>query len=340
MISWRLAFGIFLICSVGSRTCAQPCDAEPTRRAAQAGAYPAAFDLLARSDGRDGLDSSHYPNQSVRGQPAHLGYANYLLKVPIPVWSDDKQGFVADVLLQNLAVRTNAILPDDRVRFPNHFTEVQLGGTYYKLLANGWSFAASLSAGSASDRPFQSTREMVYYSSGFLRVPTGERNAWLFTIFLETNSQAGGNYPIPGVGYEFNPSDTFSGVLGLPFSYLTLTPKKGWNLDVSYHLLTNVRAQSTVAIKDKLKWYTAAVWHNQSWLRADRSNSNDLFNWFEKRLETGLLWSIHPNARAELIGGYAFNRYFVENQGFSLGGRNRVDVQNSVYLSFRVSLMY
>jgi len=148
--------------------------------------------------GPPGYSAAWYPSQGVRGQNADLGFVRQSLNLGVPVWRDGPDALIATVGLRNTLFDTNAVLPDTGRAFPDRLWSVNVGANYVHRFENGWTGGLLVGVGSASDKPFDSVREMTATLAGFLRVPTKHgRDAWQLSLFY----MAGGavNFPLPGV---------------------------------------------------------------------------------------------------------------------------------------------
>ena len=67
-----------------------------------------------------------------------------------PVYTTDTDLWFTDGSITALQVRSNALLPTDRVRFPRSFWNIQGGGGYVGQLSSGWSWGATLNLGTAT----------------------------------------------------------------------------------------------------------------------------------------------------------------------------------------------
>jgi hypothetical protein len=308
----------------------------------------AALDALGGSSSvPDGVGHFFSPSRPVIGQPgARLGLSTSQagLTLPVPLGGEGEgEAILAAGSAREVRVRTNAILPDDRVLFPHRLWDVQAGGTYVRQYADGSSWGFGLSTGSASDQPFHSIVEMVVSALAFYRVPAGGEDcssAWLYYVVSTTNGQLGRNIPVPGVAYEFK-GEHWSGTVGFPFVTLRYKPIGliEWSLD--YAALTDVQTRLSLlpCTGDTLRLYGGFAWSNQSYLRADRVHKGDLLFYYEKRAETGLAWTKNGFC-LEATTGLGFDRYFVENAGLSLGGRNRVSFGAAPFAGLQLGLKY
>ncbi|MDB5308081.1 MAG: hypothetical protein JWO38_2283 [Gemmataceae bacterium] len=316
----------------------------PNGRAFSASGLPPALQFTLESLGAstgvpDGIGYSWYPDLPVRGQSARIGLTNYQAGLTAPVYTSDTEGLFINTAVRRLDVRNNAFLPVRRAPFPEELWDPQVGGAYVAQIGGGWSWGVYANVGSASDKPFHSLAEMTVAGLAFLRVPQGERDGWLFYVVSTTSGQIGHNIPIPGVAYEFQ-TDRLSGVVGFPFVNLTYRPIREIQCEFNYAALTDVLAQVSYFPLDNARFFVGFEWTNQSWFRAERRIRDDQLFWYEKRAIGGLGWRPTSQVDLRLTGGYAFDRYFVENNGFTLSGRNRVDLSPGPFVAAQIELKY
>ena len=191
-----------------------------------------------------------------------------------------------------------------------------LGLAYIHKFDNGWTGGGLISVGSASDKPFNSIREMNLNIAAFLRVPAfDERDFWLFSLFYSPGGLL--NFPIPGIAYQLNYSEQFRITIGLPFAVMW-KPTLDWTFNASYIPLTNIRANLDYRYTDDLHFFLS----------------------FEQRVFGGLKYSLFEAATLDLFAGYAFGRHFGEgrNQGATL--HDRVDVGAGAFLGAALRIKF
>lgn len=345
----RLTFGavVGLLLLWAAPAVAQPPEPEPdqdepspTNRVSDA--LRCTLDALGASTGvPDGVGVSWYPRVPVRNQRAGMGLTNYQFGLTGPVYAGDNNLVFADLSTRVLDIRSNAILPDSRVRFPRSLWDVQAGGGYVRQFGDGWSWGATLNLGTASDRPFNSLGEATISTLAFIRKPSGEQNGWLFYVVSTTNGQLGRNIPVPGLAYEYH-SDRLLAVVGFPFVTIDYRPADRWQFEFNYGAITDVLARTSYHVTDHARLFTAFEWTNQAWFRAARQHANTQFFMYEKRVEGGFGWKVHQRVDFYATGGYAFDRFFVESNGLGLGfrGRNRVDLAPGPFVAMQFELKY
>ena len=130
------------------------------------------------------------------------------------MWRDGGDVLMLSAGVRNSMFFTDAILPDSHRPFPNELWNVHLGTNYMHKFDNGWSGMLGINFGSASDKPFHSINEMNVGFMSFLQIPVwNDRDAWRFSLMYSPVGNL--NFPIPGVAYLWNPSDTLHASIGI-----------------------------------------------------------------------------------------------------------------------------
>jgi hypothetical protein len=271
--------------------------------------------------GGPGYDVRGYFARPVTGQPTDLGLVRQNLNVMAPLWRDGPDMLMGSVRVRNLFVDTAAVLPDTGQPFPTNLWDIQFGLTGIRQLENGWTAGLMGSIGSASDRPFYGIDEMTLSTMGFLKVPAlRDGDSWLFSFMYSPNGQVA--FPIPGVRYDWNPSERLNVGIGIPFS-VRWTPTDEWRMDLSYLPLTTVNAKMTWTPGPRFSAYAGFEWDSEGYFLVDRRETRDRFFYLEKRLVGGVRLSGFGRAVIDITGGYAFDRSFG-------AGRNPLDYQYDV----------
>jgi hypothetical protein len=259
--------------------------------------------------------AANYFNTPVNNQNAHLGYFGQNLSVLTPLWQcpTDEVSALANVGVESF--NTNAILPDSHDHFPYELWRIDVGGTYRHLFDNGWIGGGGATVGSYSDRPFENLNVMAFTATGFLRVPSGQTNAWIYSVFISSNSQILPFIPIPSIAYFYAPGPELQALIGFPFADVNWSPAPDWSLFVSYALLTNFRARLNYRLDRMLRLFAAIDLLNENYYLADRPDPNDRFMSYYDRVYGGLVVLLGRQAFFDLSAGYAFDRRFFESTG-------------------------
>ncbi len=277
-----------------------------------------------------GYSVDWYPARPVRNQDSELGMVRQSLSLIAPIWKEGGDALFVTANLKNTHVYTDALLPDTGRRFPRDLWNASLGLAYLHQFDNGWTGGAMVSLGSASDKPFNSIREMYVNFIGFLRIPAfDERDFWLLSLFYSPSGQL--NFPIPGIAYQWNYSERFNMTIGIPFAVMW-KPTPDLTFTASYIPLTNIRAILDYRLTDDLHLFGGYESLNDAHFLADRAERRDRFLSFEQRLIGGAKFDLFESVKLDLHAGYSFGRYFGEgrNQGATL--RDRVDVGSGAFL--------
>jgi len=277
------------------------------------------------------------PDESVRGQDAHFGLVEQDASVRFPIWQSDHDEVAGTAHVRAQVIHTGAILPSTDQPFPDQLWDVRFGATYRHLFDNGWIAGGSFNFGSASNEPFHSINELTVGLNTFLRVPSGEHNAWLFSLSYSPTGEL--SFPVPGVAYVWVPSDQFRMNVGLPFM-VWYRPIEDLTLEASYMLLTTIHARATYRVCKPVRVYLGFDWSNESWYLVPRPDDKDRLFYYEKRLSVGAQTNIGRTFLLDLSTGYVFDRDYFEGHNSHDSNFNRVDVGNAPLLSFQAQLRW
>ena len=143
---------------------------------------------------------------------------------------------------------------------------------------------------------------------GFLEKPaSNQRDSWRYSIFYSPVGNV--TFPIPGIAYMWNASDTLNASIGIPF-LINWKPIEDLTLSFAYVPVININARATYRLKNGLEFYGAFEWLEEAYFLAESTNRDDRFLAFEMDLIGGLRWEFRANAVLEFNSGYAFNRFY------------------------------
>ena len=288
--------------------------------------------------GGPGYSVDWIPSQKIAHQAADLGIVRQNLSLLAPIYAEGGDILIATAHLKNTHAYTDALLPETGRRFPRDLWNASIGLGYLHQFDSGWTGGLLVSVGSASDKPFNSFREMNATVAGLLRAPAwNDGDFWLFTLFYSPGGQL--NFPIPGIAYPWNYSERVQLTSGIP-SALTWKPTDDLTLTASYIPLTNVRAFLDYRFRDGIHFFGGYESLNDAYFLADRPDRFDRFLTFEQRVLGGVKFDILKNATLDFHAGYTFGRYFGEgrNQGAIL--HDRVDVAPGGFLGAALRLKF
>ena len=286
------------------------------------------------------LGMTWYPEQNTNQPGTTLAMERAYFQGAVPLYSTGAETFMLTAHVDTTSIQTKAILPTTMQTFPTQLFNVALGVNYFHSYDNGNVGGIVFDMGTASDKPFQSGRDMLASGTAFLLMPQDEKSAWFIGANASTNSQVLYGIPIPGGGYFYHPSEDFQAIIGFPFSVVSWKPARDWQLQYVWAFLTTMHARAVYQPTAAWQLYAGFDWTNENWRLAERVNERDHFFYYEKKLATGLLWWFKPNVGLEVAGGWAFDRYFTEVHGFSLVGSNTVNIGSGPYLSAQIDFRF
>jgi hypothetical protein len=285
-----------------------------------------------------------YPTVPVSGQNANFTLLDQNLSVAAPLWMAHSAdggrptgGWLLTAGVRNESIDTKAILPDTGQPYPEELWNVNMGLMYFRKLDSGWSWGGGANLGSASDRPFASIDEMFVGMNAFLRIPSGEHNAWMFSLMYAPMSEL--RFPIPGVAYYYAPNENFHANIGLPFS-LFYRPVECLTLEASYMPIHTIHAKAKYKIVDCLSLFAAYDWTDDAYALADRTDVNQRFFMYNQRLAGGLETRLGAHWSVELAGGLVFDRYSFEGKQWDTTQFNRVSFGNGPFVTLQAGLRF
>jgi len=285
-------------------------------------------------------EGTAYPSRRIDQTGGDFASFRQDVSLLVPIRQNSSDEWTAAATIRHDGIETEATLPDTGERFPADLWDMRFGAGYRHRHDDGRISGGFFSLGSASDKPFNSSREDTVQLTGFLRLPSGERNAWLLLLNYSNNREFLNHVPLPGVAYYWSPSDKFRGVIGFPYLWLSYKPWKDITLEASYLPVRTVHAEAAWKVIDKCSLFAAFDWSSRRYLRAGRADSEHGLFYYEKRAGGGLRLETIKDVFLELEGGYAFDRFYFEGKDYSDRDRNRLDISDGPYMAAKVSLQF
>jgi hypothetical protein len=81
-------------------------------------------------------------------------------------------------------------------------------------------------------------------------------------------------------------------------------------------------------------------WTNDRYFRADRPDPDERLFYYEKRIRAGVIIGLARQLYVEVAGGYSFDRFYFEGEGYSDRGQNRVDVEDGPFAAIRLGTRF
>jgi hypothetical protein len=280
-----------------------------------------------------------FPDAAVEKQSTDFGYEQQNITLAVPLYQDLRNEWSLTARGRYQDFSTHAVFPLSGRAFPEELWDIRAGTTFRHKFDNDWIGGVSLTIGSASDKPFDSEDELLVQAIAFLRVPHRERNAWFFTLIYTNDQEFLSGIPIPGIAYQWVPSDTFNAVIGVPFSAVEWKPIEPLTFESSYFPVRHVRARATWRIFRPLRAYVGFDWDNERYMLADRSDHDDRLYYYEKRLTAGARFDL-KHVGIEVYGGYVFDRFYFLGDGYSDRRKDRFDVEAGPFVGVRIGVRW
>lgn len=229
------------------------------------------------------------------------------------------------------------VLPDGVV-VPRDLWNLQGGGGYTRELGDRRRWGASASIGSASDRPFGSSREISGTGSAYYQIPSGERASWVFMLNYSNNRTFANNIPLPGVAYYTRTADgRLTLGVGFPFIYARWRPDDAWTVTASaFGFGNNYALETERRVAGPVSAYARVEREPQQWLRYGRVNATDRLTFDTSDARVGARALLGP---ASLDGsfGRAFDRRFSEGRDIGRSGSSLIRLPDAWIASLRAS---
>lgn len=267
------------------------------------------------------------PQQNLRSQPGDLSMNGKEVGVALPLRLAPDGIWLGLGSVEQLEISTLAVLPDSGLPVPEQLWDIEAGTMHIRTLDNGWRAGGMLLVGSPSDRPFAALRDMTVTLLGFLTVPSGDRDAWNFSLFYSPTGQI--IYPIPGVAYVWRPTPQFQANLGIPFS-LDYRPTETLTVTASYRPLTNVLVLVRQSLGEAWSIFGSYGTVNETFLLADRLADRERTYLFDQRLTLGVQRDLGRGWSVDLSAAYVFDRQIFQAEKFSGSRRDELAIDPGV----------
>lgn len=283
---------------------------------------------------------TQYLDARIEGQPTDFGLIEHSFSVSaVPVYQNARNEVAVSGEVEFQDIDTRARLDDTGKRLPTELWDVAFGGSYRHKFDNGWIGALGLTITSPSDEPFASEDEILPRAVGMLRVPHKERNAIILSLFYLRYEEFLGGVPVPGLAYQYVPSDRFNAVVGVPFTSVEYKPLEKLTLEAQYFPVREVRTRATYELFRPLRLFAGFDADNYSYFLADRLFKRERLFYYELRGMAGARFDLR-HVGFQVRGGYAFNRFYFEGDEYQDRRDNRLDVDPSPFVAAGVAVRF
>jgi hypothetical protein len=270
---------------------------------------------------------SWIPSQDLKNASGSLAMNSQEIELAYPVHIGADGIWLATGGIQRLELSTSAAFPDSGLAVPDQLWDIQIGTMHIREMADGWRAGGMFRIGSPSDRPFAALRDLTVTLLGFLTVPSGERDAWSFSLFYSPTGQI--IFPIPGIAYLWRPSPRFQADLGIPFS-MEYRPTDSLTLTASYRPLNDIQVLVRQSLGEFWSLYGGYETVNETYWLADREDNRERTYVFDQRLTLGVQRKLGGQWSLDASAAYVFDRQIFLAEKFSGSRRDELLIDPGV----------
>lgn len=147
---------------------------------------------------------------------------------------------------------------DDGRALPERLRELRVGAVYRHVTADGHIAGVAMGVATTDYEPFASGEGTAFSATAFFRLPL-ERDAWVFSLTYSESSSVLGGIPLPGVLYQWRPTPTLTGLLGVPVTALLWRPSPRTQVDAFISVFGSSRLGIGHAPFTDLPWLRATA---------------------------------------------------------------------------------
>jgi hypothetical protein len=204
-------------------------------------------------------------------------------------------------------------IPGGGPAVPRSLWSEDAGARYERRLESGRAWGAFASLGSDSDKLFTPIHAVTIESGLDAKVPSGERNAWRFSLTYSNNRYFFNGIALPGVAYEFRTAaGDLRGLAGFPWTGLYWTPAPRADARLVVFGPRRVYADSGYRLADRFRLHGGFDWGGQTWQPVSRPDYRDLLEYERMRLYAGVETTVRGRLRLDAAAGRQFDQKFFE----------------------------
>lgn len=173
---------------------------------------------------------------------------------------------------------------------------------------------AAVNYGSASDRPFDDSRNTAIGVNVAYAFAPNEKSQWIVFVSYSNNRVFLNNIPLPSFAYIYRPSKRLSFTFGMPFVFANYInfPKNTFNF---FLVPGNLGYDWGVSLVGPLQFYNSFFYQVKSFMHYNRLRDEDRLFLEDKTLEIGLRSPVAKWLFLSFGAGLSFDRYFYEGEG-------------------------
>lgn len=266
------------------------------------------------------IHPTNYVDGSVFGLFGPTPFSDSHLKMNLVLLDAEKDTVQFNATGQRFHLDEDLPISGSATTAPRDLWTVNFGATYSHKLKNGDDWGLILSGGSASDHLFNSFHEDTISATATYHYEKDKLHSWIFLLNYGTNRPFAPGVPLPGASYiVINPEAHTVISYGMPF-FISWAPDSVWSFSALYFIPTLIHAEADARILPTTRVHFGFDWMPQSWLPANRADTDDRLILDQKKFSVGIKPELAEDLFLDFSAGYAFGQeLFLAESLFSSG---------------------
>lgn len=228
------------------------------------------------------------------------------------------------------------VLPDSGMRLDDTLYDVEFGLGYRRMMQDDM-IGGFASAGSASDRPFNSYDELSLMVNVFYKYTRSPVSSWMFLANYSNRRSFLPHVPLPGAAYIYQPGRRTLIVAGMPFFMARFPAGKSTDIMLRYFIPDQVKLESATRLGRGFSLLAGGERDETSFFLSDRDQKEDALFYLENRVYGGLQWADRGSTEIRCTVGYAMDRHFFQGEDDDEDDIDRVNLDDAADLRISVS---
>ena len=255
------------------------------------------------------LNIEQQASADISGSSSSFKQKRIQINLDKELYLDDMNTMSVGLGLERIDITSNALLPGSNAKIPNEVKGGRINLSWSHEFESGKEFNLSGALGSLSDKPFKGSDSLSKELEASLLMPTDAGNAWIVGMGA---SDDGGLNDLPSLAFQWNKSERFQALIGLPFVEVNWQPFEQVELtailaDKESELSTSYNFNDDTAISLS---HGKGGWTGRRFARSDKKS---FMNYEETRTALTLSQNFGP-AVFGLSGGVITDRSLSENK--------------------------
>lgn len=273
---------------------------------------------------------SLYPFVDVLDKKEKISILKQDINLNIPVWHSRGSMVSFSSRVSRTRISTDSVLEETTELFPEVLWNISAGINFMRQFSNRWIGSFSINLESAADEPFQRSDNFRLGVIGFLQIPVRNyRDCWRFSIIYSPFSDV--QFPFLGIAYGWNPAHNIGFNLGIPF-FVMWQMSEEISLNIFWIPVANIKANISYRLSDMISLYSGYETEIESFYLSDRTDFEERFLSYEKRLKVGASINIYQSMTLDLSSAYVFDKYYGKSDDMYGQIENPIDISSGILL--------